>query len=252
MKKQALTYFSALCLCFFLACSISVRAQKPNVKKTKLDIRFAHYVDDDLLQLDSAAYVNELDQAFTVSKFKYYIGNLSLTEKNGSVYTCQSYFLIDEEKPNSKVISLDDIPDGEYLSVRFTIGVDSIDNCSGAQSGALDPINGMFWTWNTGYIFLKLEGSSAFASTPNAFFEYHIGGFKNPFNCTRQVSLPLDEPVLVSVQRKADIDIKADVMELLKTPTTIDFSKLPSVTDFNNSTMMADNYSDMFSVLTTK
>jgi hypothetical protein len=35
----------------------------------------------------------------------------------------------------------------------------------------------------------------------------------------------------------------------MNTPTTIDLSKLSSVTDFHNATTIADNYSDMFSIM---
>jgi hypothetical protein len=172
-----------------------------------------------------------------------------LLRKDGQPITYNSYFLIDEEKPDSKKIVLENIPGGEYVSVNFTVGVDSIDNCSGAQSGVLDPINGMFWTWNTGYIFMKLEGTSQFSSAPYAMLEYHIGGFKKPHNCIQTISLPLNKSILITNNYNKTIEIKTDVLEILKTPISIDFSILSSVTDFNNATTIANNYSDMFSVL---
>jgi len=38
-------------------------------------------------------------------------------------------------------------------------------------------------------------------------------------------------------------------LEMLKTPNTIDFSKLSSVTDHKNAAVLADNYKDMFEVM---
>jgi hypothetical protein len=218
---------------------------KPNA----IEMNFSHYVGNEVLKLDSVIYKNALNQDFSVTKFKYYIGNIVLSRRDGKPVAYNNYFLIDEEKPGSKKVVLENIPDGEYVSVNFTIGVDSIDNCSGAQSGALDPINGMFWTWNTGYIFMKLEGTSEVSAAPNAMLEYHIGGFKNPHNCIRTMSLALDTPILITNHCNRTIEIKADVLEILKTPTSIDFSNLSTVTDFNNATTFADNYSDMFSIL---
>ena len=55
-------------------------------------------------------------------------------------------------------LELADIPNGEYTKVNYTIGVDAARNTEGAQDGALDLVNGMFWSWNTGYIFMKMEG----------------------------------------------------------------------------------------------
>lgn len=55
------------------------------------------------------------------------------------------YFLIDASDAGSTTIALQALP-GKYDQVAFTIGVDSIRNISGAQTGALDPGKGMFWT----------------------------------------------------------------------------------------------------------
>jgi hypothetical protein len=221
-------------------------------KSNSIEVNFAHYVGDEVLKLDSVIYKNALNQDFSVTKFKYYIANIVLTRKDGKKVAYKNYFLIDEEKPDSKKVVLENIPGGEFVSVNFTVGVDSIDNCSGSQSGALDPINGMFWTWNTGYIFMKLEGVSEFSSAPNAILEYHIGGFKKPNNCIRTVSLPFNNSILITNNNSETIDIKTDILEMLETPKSIDFSALPSVTDFNNATTLADNYSDMFSILKVK
>ena len=49
-----------------------------------------------------------------------------------------------------------------------------------------------------------------------------------------------------------ELRLKADASEVLKTPTSIDISALSSVTDFHNATTIADNYMDMFSVLSVK
>ncbi|MFZ4414208.1 MAG: MbnP family protein [Bacteroidales bacterium] len=221
-------------------------------KSNSIEINFSNYVGNEVLKLDSVIYKNASNQEFSVTKFKYYIANIALWRKDGKQVTWKNYYLIDEEKPDSKKFVLENIPGGEYVAVNFTIGVDSIDNCSGAQSGALDPINGMFWAWNTGYIFMKLEGTSEFSTSPNAMLEYHIGGFKKPNNCIRTISLPLKKSILITNNNNEIIDIKTDILEILKTPVNIDFSVLSSVTDFNNATTLADNYSDMFSILNLK
>ena len=127
--------------------------------------------------------------------------------------------------------------------------MDSIDNCSGAQSGALDPINGMFWSWNTGYIFLKLEGIAEASNSPLSLFEYHIGGYSYPNNFVRNVYLQFKEPINFNHQESANLTIKANVLEILKTPNTIDFSKLSVISGVQNAKIVADNYLDMFSII---
>ena len=216
------------------------------VEKEKLTVIFDHYVGDRLLQFDSVNYKNELGQAYIVTKFKYYIGNIRLKKRNGGTVAFKDYYLINEEEEGSKKIVLEKLPGEEYTGIEFIIGVDSLHNCSGAQSGALDPVNGMFWTWNSGYIFLKLEGKSAASKSPGHVFEYHIGGYKQPANCIRKISLHFSKPMQAGSMK--ELHIKADIAEILKAKTVIDFSKYSSVTDFHNATMIADNYMNMFSI----
>lgn len=216
--------------------------------KGMLSIAFNHYVDNQVLNLDSTIYKNSLDQTFTVSNFKYYISNIHLTNSSGKEFISKEYFLINEDEEKSKRLILNTIPNGTYTSISFTIGVDSAHNCSGAQSGALDPANAMFWAWNSGYIFLKLEGKSPFSNAPANIFEYHIGGYKFPSNAIRTVSLKLDQPLVAENNKTSEINIKVNAAEVLKTPTDIDFTKTPTVTDSKNATTIADNYKNMFSI----
>jgi hypothetical protein len=172
-----------------------------------------------------------------------------LKNTDGKDFSSDEYFLIDEEEPLSKQIALKNIPFGKYQSMTFILGVDSLSNCSGAQSGALDPTKAMFWAWNTGYIFLKMEGRAAASKSRGHFYEYHIGGFKKPNNCIRSVTLNFKDIFEVSTKKSAILHLKADALELFKTPTTVDFATLSAITDFHNATTIADNYADMFQVL---
>jgi hypothetical protein len=211
-------------------------------------ITFSNYVGSSLLKLDSATYKNELGQAYTVSKFKYYVGNIHLKKSDGTEYVSDKYYLINEEEATSKQVTLSNVPEGNYTSISFILGVDSLHNCSGAQTDALDPVNAMFWAWNTGYIFVKMEGRSPVSTQPGHLLEFHIGGYMQPNNCIRTIDLPIKKGMQVS-SKAAVLNIKADVSQLFKTPTTIDFAKLSSVTDLHNATTIANNYMDMFSIL---
>jgi len=212
----------------------------------KLTLVFDHYVGNQLLQFDSVNYKNGAGQSYIVTKFKYYIGNIRLKRKNAKDISFEDYYLINEEEEESKKIMLEQIPHGEYTGIEFIIGVDSLHNCSGAQSGALDPVNAMFWAWNSGYIFLKLEGKSSASKSPGNIFEYHIGGYKQPANCIRTIKLDFSKPL--SAEKMKELHIKVDIAQMLKAKTIVDFSKLSSVTDFHNATTIADNYAEMFSI----
>lgn len=234
----------------WVAMSFSGNKPKQQTKVDQLTISFNHFVGNIVLKLDSIIYKNELGQPFTLSNFKYYISNIHFKNNSGKDFILKGSFLINEDEESTKQIIINSFPEGNYTSIDFIIGVDSLHNCSGAQSGALDPINAMFWAWNTGYIFLKLEGWSSASRSPGNFFEYHIGGYKQPSNCIRKVTLDLGKNNLKSeIGKQKNLNIKVNILEILKTPTVIDFEKLSSVTDHKNATVIADNYKDMFELI---
>jgi hypothetical protein len=220
-------------------------------EKGKLIIHFENYVGDKPLALDTATYTNAMKQNFTVTNFKYYISNIKLKGTNGNIYSKDDgYYLIKQDDESTWTAELDEVPDASYSGVSFTVGVDSLHNCSGAQSGALDPINGMFWTWSSGYVFMKLEGKSPVSKQPGHIFEYHIGGYREPNNFIRTVNLKFDKgPMNIKTDKTTRLYIKTDAAKILAGKNKIDIAKLSSVTDFHNASKIADNYVDMFSVI---
>jgi hypothetical protein len=112
----------------------------------------------------------------------YYISNVKLQREDGSWWIQdESYHLVKvAANATTQEISLSNVPLANYTGIEFTIGVDSTRNVSGAQSGALSTSHGMFWSWNTGYIFIKAEGTSP--DSPTGGFSYHIGGFRESNN----------------------------------------------------------------------
>ena len=70
-----------------------------------------------------------------------------------------------EDHEESQEVVLKNIPAGDYNQITFTIGVDSLRSTMDVSKrpGVLDPAqghDGMYWTWNSGYIFFKMEGIS--------------------------------------------------------------------------------------------
>lgn len=248
MKKKYQLIFGIIILS--ITSPFNSNAQRSS--KGMLSIVFNNYVEDLLLNLDSTVYKNELGQTYTITNFKYYISNIHLLRSDGKEFISTDHFLINEDEESSKKINLNSLPEGEYNSITFIIGVDSLHNCNGAQSGALDPVNGMFWAWNTGYIFLKLEGRSSSSKSPGNILEYHIGGYRSPSNCIRTITLKFEKAIKIQNNETSVINIKANVAEILRSPSTIDFSQLSAVTDLHNASMIADNFKDMFTIIEIK
>ncbi|TAE47613.1 MAG: hypothetical protein EAZ89_17390 [Bacteroidetes bacterium] len=175
--------FSRILLIPALAATLFISACKEDLPGTgTLSVELEHLFDTKALELNTATpYVSGSAEEITFTTFKYYISNVRLQKADGTEWAePESYRLIDLANAASTLMTFDSVPEGEYTGITFTIGVDSLRNVSGAQTGALSPSNEMFWSWNSGYIFLKAEGNSPQASGGK--FEFHIGGFRNANN----------------------------------------------------------------------
>ncbi|KUG09782.1 MbnP family protein [Solirubrum puertoriconensis] len=223
----------------FTACDDDDKAQ-PN--KGELDLEFENVVGTQALTLGQA-YTSTNGDAFTLSKLNYYISNIKLTKADGSEWAePESYHLVKHDQTSTRTFTLQEVPTGDYTKITFTIGVDSTRNVSGAQTGALDPLNDMFWTWNSGYIFLKLEGTSPQAA--NGQLVFHIGGFKSPNNTIRSVSPPLPQGTVLKVraEKAPAVHYKADVLKLFTGPNVIRFAELSNTMGGPSSVKVANNY----------
>ncbi len=223
----------------------------PKVKhdKGQLIVSFKHVVENELLKLDSANYKNELGQSFTISKFKYYIGQIHLKNSKGKDFIFKDYFLINEDEELSKQIKLNNIPNGNYKSISFILGVDSARNTSGAQVGALDPALGMFWSWNQGYIFLMMEGTSPSSTTFNNSIIFHLGGFTPPYNCIRKINPTFGaKELVVSGGNTSKMGIKTDMLKMFIGRSPVKFGVTNLAMEGAIATTIADNCVDMFSV----
>src|SRR5690606_21212291 len=107
-------------------------------------------------------------------------------------------FLIDAEDPNTLVNLLKGIPAGTYTKVAVTLGVDSDHNVSGAHTGVVDPIHGLFWDWNTGYVMATLAGRTAQYTAPMNKLSFHLGGSTGPVSVVKYVTFDLPNPMVIT------------------------------------------------------
>ena len=217
-----------------------------------LKITFINTVKQQPLVLDSFTYTNPSNEEYTVTKFRYYISHIKLQPTTNAIAEKNSYHLVDARKPGSMSFSFPAAA-GNYSGFSFLLGVDSLKNVSGAQSGALDPINDMFWTWNTGYVMLKMEGNSPAANVMNNKVEYHIGGFKGDNNVLRNIKLPfnLTQQLKIASGKTTELIIETDLDKMWQDPNTIKISATPVCTTPGLlARNIADNYSKMFAVKT--
>ena len=199
---RTVRFFLFVFFCFSYSLSIAQRLTKStyqlqffatNHQQIVTDIQKQYYIFDTV--------------PYHLTTLRFYISSIQLLDKNKVVWKEKnSYHLIDVfEKSKVDVnIPLALI----YDQLSFIIGVDSAIQASEVKGGDLDPMHGMYWSWQSGYIDFKLEGNSPVCDTRNHEFIFHIGGYKYPFSTQREIKL--------NANSSASINIGIDVAHFLE------------------------------------
>ncbi|OFZ17831.1 MAG: hypothetical protein A3D92_21700 [Bacteroidetes bacterium RIFCSPHIGHO2_02_FULL_44_7] len=131
-----------------------------------------------------------LSKPFQLDVLRFYITHVVVEYENGEHFVDSTLaYLLDNEIPESYTVNLPNAPNVPVKEVHFRVGTDSVLNVAGVLDGALDPIKGMYWAWNTGYINFKLEGSF-----DGKALEYHIGGYRAPYTTDRPITVAIHSP----------------------------------------------------------
>lgn len=254
IMKIAAGFVLVMIICFASSCQKQIHQDIAQAGATfNLNLHFKAVVDAAPLEFDKP-YRNYFQETYSVKTFKYYISDLKLINSNANKVVKvaeNSYFLIDESGAGTEYIGVK-APANKYDRIAFTIGVDSAKNVSGAQTGALDPANGMFWTWNSGYIMAKLEGNSPLSTEADNRIQYHIGGFKQADNVLKKVVLPFPGNTALEflANSYATITITANVNAWFNNPNELHIAQVPvCMTPGDFSKKIAANYSKMFSLV---
>jgi hypothetical protein len=167
------------------------------------------------LDLVDSAFTTNDSKHLKITEVKFYLskiqllrnGKIVLEEKNG-------FHLVDAGQTNPFIIVVNNTQNISFDQVQFNLGIDSTTNVSGAMGGDLDPTKGMYWTWQSGYINFKLEGTSPLCTTRNNEFQFHLGGYQKPNYCLQPLSFP--------IKNSSKIDLNLDVQKILE---QVDLSK---------------------------
>lgn len=255
MKNKSIIIIASFISLF--SCKKDTSNTSSGNERGSLSVEFDNVAGASDLVLNTGTYTNESGENFSVSKLKYYVSNFRFTKTDGTVYEVpqdSSYFLIDEENEDTHEAAFS-VPVGTYKTAEFIIGVDSLRSTMdiSKRTGVLDPTaeaGDMYWGWNSGYIFFKMEGKSD-ASPEDGNIMYHIGGFGGyttpTINNIKTITLDLQPRGVAEVRTtgNANLHLFVDVLKVFDGQTSFSIAGHPMemFTDF--STVVADNYSHM-------
>lgn len=229
--KNVYKVLSILAVSVFMSCN----SNDDSINTTangKVQLYFDSTFSGDQLLLNTSFYLNSNQESIQVSRFNYIVSNIRLTNENGEVYVYpkdKSYFIIDSEA-NQQTIDLDHIPEGNYTTVTFGLGVDQQKYLTGENDQQefwdLAAQHQMTWAWITGYKFINFEG--VFQSNEiegNANFSVHIGSHGTALDNYKEVSFALPNTARVRENLAPSIHFMVDVNKLLDGSNKIKLSE---------------------------
>lgn len=235
-------------------------------------VEFDNIIGDRTLTFNNTAtpYTNAAGEKFTVSMLQYFISNIKVATADGKEYAVKqdsSYFLIKSSDKATRFAKVR-VPEGDYTRLTFTLGVDSLRSTMGIdkRTGVLDPAaagdhdsGGMYWGWNSGYIFFRFEGNSNVISddvngdpTGKKQFKYHIGGFGGysapTINNIKTITVDLTTAGIARVRkdRQSNVHLFVDAMKVFNGPNSFSIAAHPNVMFSDYSVNIAKNLTSMF------
>ena len=194
-------------------------------------------------------YVSTKGDSVQFDNIRFYLSNIQFEmDDNTWIKDTVSAHLIDVFEPASLHIITQKIDLKRLETIHFNLGIDSLTNVSGALGGDLDPQKGMYWVWQSGYINLKIEGRSPQCKSRKNVFQYHIGGYLQPFYSMRKMELPVKNTI---ANRNQEAIRKGLVLTL---DFSVFFGKLSIATQKNTmmpgkeAMQLADYSTSMFSI----
>ena len=164
------------------------------------------------------------DSGYTVkfSLATFYLSKPSIADMGGNMTELDPQYLI--VRPNIAMSDLGFMQEGHAHMFNISIGIDSATNTENGSTGVqpsdfVDPNNplgpqpeSMYWTWASGYIFVKIEGEVDYEGdgTYDQVFKYHLG--TNEFRKDRSTMVHSD----VKGGESLDVEMAIDLKEFFK------------------------------------
>ena len=211
--KKTLLLISAIAF-LFISCD------KDKAIKTDLTINFTHSVDDSELITNSMIYTNEAEENYDIQTLKYLISDIILHSENGNSLLLNEVHFIDISDESTFSFTYNDVPNNDYTSISFDMGLDTARNISNKYVNE-DFHTTMYWPEPNGggYHYMKFEGAYNNDST---FYNTHTGGTMGAdysFNYVENISLTVDNDL-----GNVSANINMELNNWYNSPNQIEFS----------------------------
>ena len=187
-----------------------------------LELVMSPCMSGETVQPASLRYQTSANETFSVTRVSYLVSEIGLQRNDGTWLECSNAIAWMDLEQNRDTLRLHEIPAGEYCSVRFLVGLSPAVNRASITnypaSHPLNPdVNGLYWSWQGGYIFLALEGLWRNPAGELDGWAYHLA------RDTNSARITLAAPLVITNETRLELDF--DLATVLNAPRPLSFAK---------------------------
>lgn len=209
------------CACTILLCLAAIGALNIASAAT-LEIQITPKFSGEDLQPASFRYQTSAGETFSITRVSYLVSDLELQRADGSWLEFSNSVAWLDAGQGRDSFRLENIPAGEFCSIRFLVGLSTnLNHANPAKFSAGHPLNpdvdGLYWGWQGGYVFMALEGLWRNAAGEMDGWAYHLA------RDTNAVRVTLAAPLTMTNETKVNLDF--DLATVLNAPCPLSFTK---------------------------
>ncbi len=252
MKKIALLFIA---LVSFLACDNDDETATPVVESV-VSISFTQSFDGSPItanEFNAISYTNENGEQLSISRLRYLMSDIVLTDANGTEAVIGDYSLVDVGENSGVLLEAPmTFEPGEYtLSMRF--GFSDADN----TNAAYPDLNAASWgvpaPLGGGYHYMQMEGMYINSEDVNTNYQYHtIRAAENPGEAPTltDTSIAINLGTLTIEGSVTIIEVNMNIEEWYKNPIVWDLNELYTMLmpNYEAQIMMNQNGQNVFNL----
>jgi cytochrome c peroxidase len=192
------------------------------VSAATLEIQITPKFSGEGLQPASFRYQTSAGETFSITRVSYLVSDLELQRTDGSWLEFSNSVAWLDAGQGRNSFRLENVPAGEFCSIRFLVGLNTnLNRANPAKFPAGHPLNpdvdGLYWSWQGGYVFIALEGLWRNAAGEMDGWAYHLARDTNAIRVT--LAAPL------AVTNETEVNLDFDLATVLNAPCPLSFAK---------------------------
>lgn len=227
-------------VCLILLLTSACKKDAPVISQ-KMTFQVEHFSALQQLAEDTIQYQNAAGNTYSVTRLEYYISNVRFVSDDGDTSAFDAIHYVNPLRQIGESWEVE-IPEGNYRSLSFNIGLTPEKNVSYSLAPTAENIN-MAWpdVMGGGYHFMKFEGHYLDDQSEKNGFAMHLGMNMWLVEVTIPISLSI-------VSNPITVTLSMDVNEWFDHPHIYDFNKQGNYTMGVDSLMqkLAENGRNVF------